>query len=516
MTIDVLPTDRIKVGTLAGVLILIGIMMMARIKLSNTFSVDVSAPPQAGQWAAQDPSFCSDDLGSFDAFIPGLRGWGSCIRGGFVPGTTVIRVSNRNATGAGSLNEAFGAACPKVILFDVGGLIERNGQFTAAVCNQWSVVGASAPSEVTLASGPTNLTGLIETNGNNWTIDHLTVASGSTPTGQADSINIGDGRGSSSGEGHAILLNNTFIWGRDEIVQCFISATDAQTEILLWQNIMGVTLDTPNTGAMTTSASCRQLNQIRNIYVHSHERIPFILSEPYFHANNIVANAKFRGPQLSPCLSSPINNPWRGNWMYNFNAKSDNSSANQRYLENPGGGVCTTMQIYETGNQVRENNGTLYDCSSHACSGNRDSFNPSVWQTSIISAAYPTGYVPEVITRNQAALEAFAIQIAAHAGSRPTNRLSYTQTRMVDEVLDIVDGSDTSSTFSSTSTLAAEGGINAITPSNTSWDPTAQCGGMPTGAAADAIQSSGLTALHEFVITCFYDNVMPAGYREAL
>ena len=42
------------------------------------------------------------------------------------------------------------------------------------------------------------------------------------------------------------------------------------------------------------------------------------------------------------------------------------------------------------------------------------------------------------------------------------------------------------------------------------------CGGMPVGAAADAIQSSGLTALHEWVITCFYDSVMPQGYRESL
>jgi hypothetical protein len=84
---------------------------------TSTDPVDHSPPLSSGSWTKQMASGCSDTHGSFDAFIPGMRGFGSCTRGGFVPGTTVHVVRNTNPTGNDSLAAAVNAACPKVILF---------------------------------------------------------------------------------------------------------------------------------------------------------------------------------------------------------------------------------------------------------------------------------------------------------------------------------------------------------------------------------------------------------------
>ena len=65
-------------------------------------------------------------------------------------------------------------------------------------------------------------------------------------------------------------------------------------------------------------------------------------------------------------------------------------------------------------------------------------------------------------------------------------------------------------------TVTDEGGVSSITPTTANHHPTTQCGGMPTGASADAIDSeTGLTGLHMWAITCFMDDVMPADWRES-
>ena len=127
-----------------------------------------SADAQTTGWSTQGASGCSDQYGSFDAFIPGMRGHGSCNRGGFVPDTTVIVVTNRNSSGAGSLAAAASASCPKVILFGVAGLIHQNGDtIFMNRCSNWSMVGASAPGNVSVTGARDALikaaTGLLTT-----------------------------------------------------------------------------------------------------------------------------------------------------------------------------------------------------------------------------------------------------------------------------------------------------------------------------------------------------------------
>ena len=186
------------------------------------------APAQTGSWSLQGSSGCSDGLGAFDAFIPGMRGHGSCNRGGFVTDTTVHVVDN-----IAELQTAAGAACPKVILFGTGGLYDSGGSsITMKRCDNWSIVGASAPGGVTI-TGSVNAS--IEVRGSEWTIDHLTIAPGDE---QITAGNIGNRRaiqysfGTDVPDEKGILLNNDLIWGADETVTCYTKRGSEQTAVL--------------------------------------------------------------------------------------------------------------------------------------------------------------------------------------------------------------------------------------------------------------------------------------------
>ena len=182
--------------------------------------------------------------------------------------------------------------------------------------------------------------------------------------------------------------------------------------------------------------------------------------------------------------------------------------------------TCTTVQMWEEGTAFMNDypNQNIEDCSNHACTQDMGGF----WVSGLATTLRPAGYVPEDITNTVQGHTDFVTEIGQHAGARPTDRFTYVQDR-INQSINTVDGSGPVSPWAgwasggAGATVASEGGAAQVfdTPQS-GYDPTAQCGGMPTGAAADAIQSSGLTALHEFAITCWMDSVMPAGYREEL
>ncbi|MGB7346499.1 MAG: hypothetical protein WBD20_19925, partial [Pirellulaceae bacterium] len=66
----------------------------------------------------------TDQLRAF----PGAEGWGAVSKGG--RGGRVIKVTSLNATGPGSLAEACAAEGPRIVVFDVNGVIRGNIRIT--------------------------------------------------------------------------------------------------------------------------------------------------------------------------------------------------------------------------------------------------------------------------------------------------------------------------------------------------------------------------------------------------
>lgn len=471
---------------------------------------DVEA--QSSPWSAQEPSGCSDQYGAFDAFIPGMRGKGSCNRGGFVPGTNVIVVTNRNSSGSGSFAAAVQADCPKVILFGIAGSIPNSANpLQVANCDNWSIVGESAPGNITLTGSNGQQ---FMTHGNHFTIGHMTITSGNNDDAL---LQGGMSQGTST---NGLVYNSTFLWApQSSAVSCYTPVGQEQTNITYWQDLLAV--GTTAVGLHELQNTCTNLDTIRTMYIDSQARVPLVRSDGYFHANNVHVNMQNDFSRVQPCDGGIYGSqPSRVQMEFVNNAYAEgpasNSAGNAGYIRLWDSTSCTTFSLWETGTVAMSNPGNIMrNCTNHGCTGGLSGHLAA----SEITSVSPTGYVPETISNSQQGLTDFATLIGTYVGARPNDRFTYIQNK-IDFSINAIDGSGATSSWSAPTTIAAEGGVSQVegTPQS-GYDPTDgaenPCGeDMPIGNAADVIQSSGLTRLHEWVIGCFGDNVMPAGYRE--
>jgi hypothetical protein len=137
---------------------------------------------------------------------------GTATHGGAVSGGAIVHVTSLADAGAGSLRDALATRGPKVIVFDVGGVIHLASDLKASTA-QTTIAGQSAPSPVTLTGGSLRL------RANDLVVQHIAVRPGPGPTpeinGNRDSITIGGGEHPV----HDIRVENVSVsWSVDENV----------------------------------------------------------------------------------------------------------------------------------------------------------------------------------------------------------------------------------------------------------------------------------------------------------
>ena len=134
--------------------------------------------------------------------FPGAEGWGMYATGG--RGGRVIRVTNLNDSGPGSLREAIEAEGPRIVVFDVSGTIEL--QSPLRVTNpHLTIAGQTAPGDgITLK----NYALLIQAD--HVVVRFIRVRPGEGARTEMDAVEIRDAE-------HVILDHVTLSWGVDEI-----------------------------------------------------------------------------------------------------------------------------------------------------------------------------------------------------------------------------------------------------------------------------------------------------------
>lgn len=115
---------------------------------------------------------------------------GTLTHGGAVPGGSVVRVTSLADSGLGTLRAAVQTPGPKVIVFDVGGVIRLQSDLKVSV-PQTTIAGQSAPAPVTLTGASLRL------RANNLVVQHIAVrpGPGDSPeiNGNRDAITVGGG-----------------------------------------------------------------------------------------------------------------------------------------------------------------------------------------------------------------------------------------------------------------------------------------------------------------------------------
>lgn len=115
---------------------------------------------------------------------------GTMTHGGAVPGASIVRVSSLADSGPGSLRAAVQAPGPKVVVFDVGGIIRLDSDLKIAT-PQTTIAGQTAPAPVTLTGGSLRL------RASDLVVQHIAVRPGPGDTaeinGNRDAVTIGGG-----------------------------------------------------------------------------------------------------------------------------------------------------------------------------------------------------------------------------------------------------------------------------------------------------------------------------------
>ena len=123
-------------------------------------------------------------------FVAALIVAGTATHGGAVAGGAVVRVSNLNDDGPGSLRIALQAAGPKVIVFDVGGVIHLASDLKIAIAKT-TIAGQSAPAPIILAGAS------LRVRASDVVVQHIAVRPGPGPTPEIndnrDALTIGGG-----------------------------------------------------------------------------------------------------------------------------------------------------------------------------------------------------------------------------------------------------------------------------------------------------------------------------------
>jgi pectate lyase len=139
--------------------------------------------------------------------FPGAQGFGAVTPGG--RGGKILRVTSLESTGKGTLREALWATGPRIIVFEVGGVIDLDGRSLSVKEPFVTIAGQTAP-----APGITLIKGSLNIMGHDVVVQHLAVRPGEGGRPKKSGWEL-DGI-TTVGAHHVIIDHCSCTWATDE------------------------------------------------------------------------------------------------------------------------------------------------------------------------------------------------------------------------------------------------------------------------------------------------------------
>lgn len=213
--------------------------------------------------------------------FPGALGWGAQTPGG--RGGAILRVTNLNSEGPGSLRAAIETPGPRIIVFEVGGVIDL-GRATLRVTEPFlTIAGQTAPSP-----GITLIRGGMDIAAHDVIVQHIRIRPGSA--GQARGSGWDEDAISTQAAYNVIVDHCTLTWATDENLSAsgprFTGSTPAEWragtshDITFSNNIIAEGLaDSTHSKFEHSKGSLIHDNVtniliVNNLYAHNYERSP--------------------------------------------------------------------------------------------------------------------------------------------------------------------------------------------------------------------------------------------------
>jgi hypothetical protein len=335
--------------------------------------------------------------------FPGAQGFGTETPAG--RGGKIIKVTNLNDSGTGSLRAAIEASGPRIVVFEVGGAIKASKDLR--ITNPFiTIAGQTAPSPGIHIQGAG-----LSVRTNNVLVQHLTLRPGDDLNGpnpdDRDAFQI---LGKPQFDTYNVVLDHiSASWAIDETGSTWYPVNDVTISNSILSEGLDKSLHTkgPHSKGMLIGGQGKRISMIGNLLAHNVERMPMIQGNcSVVFNNNVLYNVGISsyasiGQAAGPTLVSMVGNVF-------INGPNTPSNARALWFR---ADLVTGSRAYYPDNRF---SGTLV---LNSASFNPTVTNPPIWHESFSPLASST-------------TEAWVL---ANTGSRPADRDAVDR-RIVSEV----------------------------------------------------------------------------------
>jgi hypothetical protein len=267
-----------------------------------SFGVDAGAPEVSVDPAdagAPDAPTGPVDAGETLPAFPGAVGWAAVTPGG--RGGQILRVTTLALSGPGSLIAALTTAGPRIVVFEVGGVIDMQGGKLSIVAPYLTVAGQTAPSP-----GITLIRGNITIRTHDVILQHIRVRPGEAGHAKISGWEV-DSLSTSDGAYNVIIDHCSTSWGTDENLSAsgdrFFGATaddwrNGTSHVITFSNNIvaeGLSNSTHSEGEHSKGGlihdNVTRIALVGNLYFSNMDRHPLFKGGARgIVANNVVAN----------------------------------------------------------------------------------------------------------------------------------------------------------------------------------------------------------------------------------
>ena len=259
----------------------------------------------------QPPAVAQAATSGVSAWFSAPLGWASSTKGG--RGGQIIKVTNLNADGAGSLKAAVETKGARIIVFEVGGVIDLGAKTLTVREPFLTIAGQTAPSP-----GITVIRGGLDIGAHDVIVQHIRIrpgsADGSWRTGpDFDSIST------QGGASNVVVDHCSLTWGTDENLSAsgprFTGATQAE-----WQQ--GTSHNVTFSNNIIAESLARSVHPKGEHSKGSliHDNASNILIYGNLYAHNYERNPLFKGGVHGTIVNNLIFNPGQRALHYNLMA----------------------------------------------------------------------------------------------------------------------------------------------------------------------------------------------------
>jgi pectate lyase len=244
--------------------------------------------------------------------FPGALGWAAETPGG--RGGRVIRVTTLARAGPGSLRAAIETTGPRIIVFEVGGVIDLNRTILVIREPFVTIAGQTAPSP-----GITLIRGGMDILTHDVVVQHIRVRPGEAGAAKASGWEV-DAISTRGGARNVIVDHCTLTWATDENLSAsgprFEGATPEAWRLATSQNI---TFSNNIIAEGLANSTHAKLEHSKGSLIHDNVTNILIIGNLYAH--NVERNPLFKGGVRGAVVNNLIYNPGLKALHYNLQAE---------------------------------------------------------------------------------------------------------------------------------------------------------------------------------------------------